>query len=256
MDEIELDGQADLSTQVGRLEVYNITKSFKYRIVVDSVSFHIDSGEIIALLGPNGAGKTTCFNTVIGLENSDSGQILLDGEDVTNLPMYVRARKGIGYLPQESSIFRNLTVEDNIIAILETKGSNTAKERLDILHDLLTEFHIEHLRSQKASTLSGGERRRVEIARALALEPRFILLDEPFAGVDPLAVGELTELIQMLSYQNVGILITDHSVRETLNVCTRAHIMNQGTVIASGTVDHILSDEYARRFYLGEDFHF
>ena len=237
-----------------RLEVEEISKSFRAKKVVDSVSLHVDSGEIIGLLGPNGAGKTTCFNTVIGLENCDQGRILLDGEDITNLPMYARARKGIGYLPQESSIFRNLSVEDNIRAILETKKSLSKADRQRNLEELLEEFHITEIRRQQATTLSGGERRRVEIARAIALEPRFILLDEPFAGVDPIAVDDLTALIRLLGERNVGVLITDHNVRETLNICTRAHIMNQGVVIASGSADEILTDKGAKKFYLGENF--
>ena len=243
-----------MNAKISRLEVINICKSFRSRTVVDSVSLYADSGEIIGLLGPNGAGKTTCFNAVIGLENCDSGSVLLDGEDISNLPLYARARKGIGYLPQESSIFRNLTVEDNITAILETKKSSTHADRKEVLEQLLVDFQIENLRRRKAAILSGGERRRVEIARALSLEPRFILLDEPFAGVDPIAVVELTELIRMLCQRNVGILITDHNVRETLTVCTRAHIMNQGVVIASGTADQILAHEGAKKFYLGENF--
>ena len=243
-----------MNTEISRLEVVNICKSFKFKTVVNSVSLHVDSGEIVGLLGPNGAGKTTCFNTVIGLETCDSGSILLDGEEITNLPMYIRARKGIGYLPQESSIFRNLTVEENITAILETKKRSSRAQRQQHLEELLEHFHIQKLRRQKAYLLSGGERRRVEIARALSLEPRFILLDEPFAGVDPIAVEELTELIQMLRTRNVGILITDHNVRETLNVCTRAHIMNEGIVIASGNAEQVLADEGAKRFYLGENF--
>lgn len=243
-----------MSAESSRLEVINISKSFKSKKVVESVSLQVDSGEIIGLLGPNGAGKTTFFNSLIGLEKCDSGLVLLDGEDISDLPMYARARKGVGYLPQESSIFRNLTVEENITAMLETIKSSTHQERQECLHDLLEEFHIEHLRNQKASTLSGGERRRVEIARSLALEPRFILLDEPFAGVDPIAVIGLTELLRMLCRRNVGFLITDHNVRETLTVCTRAHIMNAGRVIASGTADQILADADAKKFYLGEGF--
>ena len=248
-------GQKLVNAELSRLEIVNISKSFRSRKVVDSVSLHVDSGEIIGLLGPNGAGKTTCFNSVIGLEKCDSGSVLLDGEDISNLPMYARARKGVGYLPQDSSIFRNLTVEENITAMLETIKLSTFEERRECLQDLLEEFQIEHLRNQKASTLSGGERRRVEIARALALEPRFILLDEPFAGVDPIAVIELTELLQMLCQRNVGFLITDHNVRETLTVCTRAHIMNAGIVIASGTAEQILANDDAKKFYLGVNFH-
>lgn len=243
-----------MNSVASRLEVVNISKSFRSRKVVDSVSLHVDSGEIIGLLGPNGAGKTTCFNAVIGLEKCDSGSVLLDGDDISGLPMYARARKGVGYLPQDSSIFRNLTVEQNITAMLETNRSVTHYQRQECLYDLLSEFQIEHLRDQKAATLSGGERRRVEMARSLALEPRFILLDEPFAGIDPIAVIELTELLQALCRRNVGFLITDHNVRETLTVCHRAHIMNDGVVVASGTAQQIMEDESAKKFYLGHSF--
>ena len=237
-----------------RLDVRDICKSFRSRSVVQDVSLHVDSGEVIGLLGPNGAGKTTCFNMVIGLETCDSGSIWLNDLNITKLPIYARARLGVGYLPQDSSVFRRLNVEDNIKAVLESQKNLTAHERLDRLEWVLDDFNIENLRHQSVTTLSGGQRRRVEIARAFALLPRFVLLDEPFAGVDPVSVDDVINLIYMLSDRNVGILITDHSVRETLSICTRALIMSDGRIIAHGSAFDIMNDSQVRDIYLGKNF--
>jgi lipopolysaccharide export system ATP-binding protein len=254
MQETVAERQAKRSPEFGRLDIRNISKSFKSRPVVKSISLHVDAGEIIGLLGPNGAGKTTCFNLIIGLEACERGAIMLDGTNISKLPMYARARLGIGYLPQEPSVFRRLSVEDNVKAVLETRKEMTRTQQKQILNDLLEEFQITHLRKQLARTLSGGERRRVEIARAIALRPRFMLLDEPFAGVDPIAVEDVVTMIRWMSRRNVGILITDHNVRETLKICTRAHILSHGEVIVSGAADKILSNPVAKKFYLGENF--
>jgi len=230
-----------------------LTKSYGGRTVVRGVSVEVHSGEVVGLLGPNGAGKTTTFYMTVGLTAPDSGRVLLDGADVTDDPMYIRARKGIGYLPQEPSVFRGLTVRQNILAILETLGLPAA-ERRTRLRDLLAELNLTPLADSPAYTLSGGERRRVEITRALVISPRFILLDEPFAGIDPIAVGDIQDIVSHLSDRGIGVLITDHNVRETLRITDRAYIVNEGTVFRSGTPDSLAEDEEVRRVYLGSDF--
>jgi lipopolysaccharide export system ATP-binding protein len=236
------------------LSAENLSKKFKFREVVKGISFEINSGEVVGLLGPNGAGKTTAFYMVVGLVSADKGKIILDGEDVTSLPMHQRARLGIGYLPQEASIFRKLSVAKNIMAILQTRAELSRADRERILEELLEELHITHVRNSLGISLSGGERRRVEIARALAVEPRFILLDEPFAGVDPISILDIQRIIKHLSERGIGVLITDHNVRETLGICNRAYIVNQGAVIASGTPDETLNNQHVREVYLGENF--
>ena len=236
------------------LEARNLAKFYAKRHVVKDVSLSVKQGEIVGLLGPNGAGKTTCFYMIIGLVSQDGGTISIDQQDITNLPMHGRARKGLGYLPQEPSIFRTLSVEDNILAILETRKTLTRRQRNDILKELLNEFHITHLSKNTGMSLSGGERRRVEIARALAADPQFILLDEPFAGVDPISVNDIKNIIRHLRDKGIGVLITDHNVRETLDICEHAYIMGEGHVIAEGTTDHILNDEKVKKTYLGEHF--
>jgi lipopolysaccharide export system ATP-binding protein len=217
------------------------------------VSIHLNPGEIVALLGPNGSGKTTCFYSIAGLVMPEGGQVVLNGRDVTRLPMYRRARLGIGYLPQESSIFRGMNVEKNILAVLELTKLDK-KSRYDRLEELLGEFSIDHLRQTPALALSGGERRRVEIARCLAANPKYLLLDEPFAGIDPVAVGEIRELVSALKKRGIGVLITDHNVRETLEIVDRAYILHDGKVLMSGTTNEIVNDENVRRVYLGENF--
>lgn len=214
---------------------------------------HLNRGEVVALLGPNGSGKTTCFYAIAGLVTPEGGEVLIDGRDVTMLPMYRRARLGIGYLPQEVSIFRGLSVEDNILAVLEITHSDRHKQR-ERLEELLSEFSITHLRRAPALALSGGERRRVEIARCLAADPKYLLLDEPFAGVDPIAVGEIRALVQDLKARGIGVLITDHNVRETLEIVDRAYILHDGKVLMSGTTDEVVRDEMVRRVYLGQNF--
>ena len=236
------------------LAVRHLSKAYKSRVVVKDVSLSVDSGEVVGLLGPNGAGKTTSFYLLIGLVPMEGGSVHLDKEDLSALPMDLRARRGLGYLPQEASVFRKLTVEENIAAILEAMPTLTQVQRARRLEDLLGEFHIGHIRKNTGMSLSGGERRRVEIARALASDPRFILLDEPFAGVDPISVGDIRRIIQHLSKLGIGVLITDHNVRETLGICDRAYIVNDGRIIAEGAPDHILQDEHVREVYLGEDF--
>jgi len=236
------------------LVVSNLSKTFSSRKVVKSVSLNVDSGEVVGLLGPNGAGKTTSFYMIVGLIKNDGGSIKLDLEDITGLPMDARARKGIGYLPQEASIFRKLTVEENILGVLEVAGITSAEQRLIKLDSLLNEFHISHIRHSIGMSLSGGERRRVEIARALATEPRFILLDEPFAGVDPISVGDIQAIVAHLKNVGIGVLITDHNVQETLRICDRAYIVNEGTIIASGDPNGILENDTVRRVYLGDSF--
>ncbi len=236
------------------LVVSNLSKAFSSRKVVKSVSLNVDSGEVVGLLGPNGAGKTTSFYMIVGLIKNDGGSIKLDLEDITGLPMDERARKGIGYLPQEASIFRKLTVEENILGVLEIAGVASAEQRLIKLDSLLNEFHISHIRHSIGMSLSGGERRRVEIARALATEPRFILLDEPFAGVDPISVGDIQSIVAHLKNVGIGVLITDHNVQETLRICDRAYIVNEGTIIASGDPTGILENDTVRRVYLGDSF--
>jgi lipopolysaccharide export system ATP-binding protein len=235
------------------LETKELTKSYGGRTVVRGVSIDVGSGEIVGLLGPNGAGKTTTFYMTVGLTGPDSGRVLLDGEDVTDLPMYARARKGIGYLPQEPSIFRGLSVEQNIMAILETLPID-AKTRRERLNDLLAELSLTPLRSAPAHTLSGGERRRAEITRALVMSPRFILLDEPFAGIDPIAVSDIQNIVFHLKERGIGVLITDHNVRETLRITDRAYIVHDGAIFRSGTPESLAADEDVRRIYLGTEF--
>jgi len=231
----------------------NLKKRYKSRTVVQDVSLSVNSGEVVGLLGPNGAGKTTCFYMMVGLVPLDGGNIYLDDRDLSQLPIHQRARLGLSYLPQEASIFRRLSVADNIRAVLELK-SYTADEMQQRLDDLLHDLHISHIRTSQGISLSGGERRRVEIARALATQPRFILLDEPFAGVDPIAVLDIQKIIQFLKARDIGVLITDHNVRETLGICDRAYIISDGTVLASGKPDEIIYNENVRKVYLGEHF--
>ncbi len=235
------------------LQIRNLRKSYKKRPVIRDVTMDLRQGEIVALLGPNGSGKTTCFYSIAGLVTPEGGQVLIDGRDVTPLPMYRRARLGIGYLPQEVSIFRGLSVEDNILAVLEIAQGDRHKRR-ERLEELLSEFSITHLRQAPALALSGGERRRVEIARCLAADPKYLLLDEPFAGVDPIAVNEIRHLVQDLKSRGIGVLITDHNVRETLGIVDRAYILHDGKVLMSGTTEEIIKDETVRRVYLGENF--
>jgi lipopolysaccharide export system ATP-binding protein len=230
-----------------------LAKSYKRRPVVRSVTLNVKRGEAVGLLGPNGAGKTTVFYMITGLIAADQGTISLDGADITHLPMYQRARLGIGYLPQESSIFRGLSVEDNIRAVLELVEPNRSR-RESVLRELLDEFHINHIRHSPAISLSGGERRRVEIARALAANPKFMLLDEPFAGIDPIAIGDIRKLVRQLTARGIGVLITDHNVRETLDLIDRALIIHEGSVLAEGTPDEIVNNPEVRRYYLGEEF--
>ncbi|QIP91300.1 LPS export ABC transporter ATP-binding protein [Serratia fonticola] len=232
----------------------NLAKAYKGRKVVEDVSLKVKSGEIVGLLGPNGAGKTTTFYMVVGIVQRDAGRIVIDDEDISILPLHARARRGIGYLPQEASIFRRLSVYDNLMAVLEIRNDLTREQRNDRAIELLEEFHISHLRDNLGQSLSGGERRRVEIARALAANPKFILLDEPFAGVDPISVIDIKKIIEHLRDSGLGVLITDHNVRETLDVCERAYIVSQGKLIAHGTPDAILADEQVKRVYLGEGF--
>ena len=236
------------------LIVENLAKSYKSRKVVDNVSLHIKTGEIIGLLGPNGAGKTTCFYMILGLITSNGGRILLNNEDITTKPIHVRASLGMGYLPQEPSVFRKLTVEENILAILEVRKDLAPQDIEEILESLLHEFNISHIRHIQGISLSGGERRRLEIARALATKPKFILLDEPFAGVDPISISDIKQIITYLTAKDIGIIITDHNVRETLDICQRAYIMNNGQLIAKGTADEILSHPEVRKVYLGDQF--
>lgn len=235
------------------LFIKGLRKSYKKRVVIRDVSMHLRRGEVVALLGPNGSGKTTSFYAIAGLVNPEGGQVKIDGHDVTSLPMYRRARMGIGYLPQETSIFRGLSVEDNIAAILDIseKDPHTRRERLE---KLLGEFNIEHLRRTPAVALSGGERRRVEIARALAANPKYLLLDEPFAGVDPISVDDIRMLVRTLKDRGLGVLITDHNVRETLDIVDRAYILHDGKVLMSGTPKEVVENENVRRVYLGENF--
>ncbi|MBI9107095.1 MAG: LPS export ABC transporter ATP-binding protein [Spirochaetales bacterium] len=236
------------------LRVEGLKKVFGKKTAVLDVSFSMKKGEIVGLLGPNGAGKTTVFYMIVGFIKATSGRILLDEHNITHYPMYKRARAGISYLPQETSVFRKLTVEKNIWAILETRKDITKAEKKERLEYLIDQLGIEHVRKQKAFTLSGGERRRTEIARALAIEPGFLLLDEPFAGIDPIAVYEIKRIIEDLAKMNIGILITDHNVRDTLEITKRANIINLGEILVSGSRDELLADETARRIYLGEDF--
>ena len=235
------------------LEATHLKKTYSGRTVVKDVSVRVEQGEIVGLLGPNGAGKTTSFYMIVGLVKADEGKIELSGEDITQFPIHIRALQGVGYLPQEASVFRDLSVEENIFSVLENRKLPKAKQK-NLLNNLISDFGLGHIRTSKGAALSGGERRRVEIARALALEPKFILLDEPFAGVDPLAVSDIQSVIKALKQRNIGVLITDHNVRETLGIVDRAYIMNSGELLVSGTPDEIVGNERARKFYLGEEF--
>jgi lipopolysaccharide export system ATP-binding protein len=236
------------------LKAEHLAKSYKKRQVVSDVSLQVESGQIVGLLGPNGAGKTTSFYMIVGLVARDEGCITIDGQDISILPMHSRSRLGIGYLPQEASIFRKLSVEDNILAVLQTRDELTREEKQDKVEELLDEFHITHIRASLGMALSGGERRRVEIARALAANPQFILLDEPFAGVDPISVIDIKKIIVHLKDRGLGVLITDHNVRETLDVCEKAYIVSQGCLIAEGTPEQVLNNEQVKQVYLGEQF--
>jgi lipopolysaccharide export system ATP-binding protein len=237
-----------------KLQALNLAKSYKGRAVVKDVSLEVHSGQIVGLLGPNGAGKTTCFYMIVGIVGNDRGSILLDKQDITALPLHGRARAGLAYLPQEASVFRKLSVADNIRAILETRPELDKAQRRQRLDELLTEFHITHIRKNLGMSLSGGERRRVEIARALALDPAFILLDEPFAGVDPISVNDIKQIIKHLRDKNIGVLITDHNVRDTLDICEKAYIVGEGLIIATGDAETVLNDAKVREIYLGEHF--
>mgnify|MGYP006073528759 CR=1 FL=1 len=239
---------------VATLEARNLAKSYSKRAIVKDVNIRIEAGQVVGLLGPNGAGKTTCFYMIVGLVQADHGQILINQEDISHQPMHGRARKGIGYLPQEASVFRKLTVAQNILAILQTQIQLSKSQRLEKLESLLLEFNIVHIRDSLGMSLSGGERRRVEIARALASEPQFMLLDEPFAGVDPISVKDIKHIIQQLSNKGIGVLITDHNVRETLDICDLAYIVSEGYILAHGTSDDILANQQVKEVYLGEDF--
>ena len=239
---------------MNKLEVIGITKSYRSREAVNNLTISIKSGEVAGLLGPNGAGKTTAFYMIVGLLGCDQGKIILNGNEITRLPMHKRAREGLGYLPQEASIFRKLTVADNIRAILQTRSDLRHATRESLMENLIEELHIGHVRDSLGISLSGGERRRVEIARALATEPKFILLDEPFAGVDPISVLDIQKIIRHLTQKNIGVLITDHNVRETLGICGHAYILNDGALIASGTPKQVLSNQSVRDVYLGESF--
>lgn len=237
-----------------QLKTNELSKHYKSRQVVKSVSVHINDGEVVGLLGPNGAGKTTTFNMIIGLVIADGGQVFLDTQEITKQPLHKRARLGLGYLPQERSIFRKLSVAENIMAILQLRRDLSKQQKREKLDHLLHEFHIEHLREIMAISLSGGESRRVEIARALACDPKFILLDEPFAGIDPISVVDIKRTITHLSERGIGILITDHNVRETLDICQRAYIVSDGQILAQGSPQEILNNQKVREVYLGEDF--
>jgi lipopolysaccharide export system ATP-binding protein len=236
------------------LKAANLAKSYNGRQIVKDVSLAVKSGQIVGLLGPNGAGKTTCFYMIVNLVQADQGTVSIDGRDITHLPMHGRAQQGIGYLPQEASIFRKLSVADNIMAILETRSDLNKNQRKEQLEVLLAEFHIQHIRASLGMALSGGERRRVEIARALAAEPAFILLDEPFAGVDPISVADIMGIIRQLKERGIGVLITDHNVRETLAICEKAYIVGSGHIIAEGTAAEILNNQQVKDVYLGHDF--
>lgn len=236
------------------LSARHLAKSYRGRQVVRDVSITVGSGQIVGLLGPNGAGKTTCFYMIVGLVNADAGQVAINDVDLTRLPIYARSRLGLGYLPQDSSIFRSLSVEDNIMAILQTRKDLNKSERVQKMESLLQEFHITHIRHNKGMSLSGGERRRTEIARALANDPRFILLDEPFAGVDPISVSDIKSIIEHLKTRGIGVLLTDHNVRETLDICEKAYIVSEGGIIAEGTAAQILDNQKVRDVYLGKNF--
>jgi lipopolysaccharide export system ATP-binding protein len=239
---------------VARLRASNLAKAYRGREVVQDVSLELESGQVVGLLGPNGAGKTTCFYMIVGIIPADHGVITINDEEITHLPMHERARRGIGYLPQEASIFRKLSVGDNILAILETRPDLNKARRLEMRDQLLAEFHVSHLRESLGQSLSGGERRRIEIARALATEPEFILLDEPFAGVDPISVSDIKQIINHLRKRGIGVLITDHNVRDTLDICEKAYIVGEGHIIAEGTAAEVMSNANVRRVYLGDQF--
>lgn len=243
-----------LINQPQTLRIHHLAKNYSKRWVVKDVSFEMHSGQIVGLLGPNGAGKTTSFYMVVGLVRMDKGEIYLDDQDLSHFAMHERARKGIGYLPQEASIFRKLTIAENIMAILETRKELNKAQREQRLKELLDDFKISHIKDSLGMSVSGGERRRAEIARALAANPKFMLLDEPFAGVDPISVGDIKEIIQNLKNRGIGVLITDHNVRETLAICEKAYIVSEGSVIAEGTAQEILENATVREVYLGEDF--
>lgn len=236
------------------LEANNLAKSYKKRPVVMDVSIAVEKAQIVGLLGPNGAGKTTCFYMIVGLVPLDKGTVTIDGQSISKLPMHARAKKGIGYLPQEASIFRKLSVEDNILAVLQTRKDLNKAQQKEQLESLLNEFNVTHIRKSLGMALSGGERRRVEIARALATEPKVILLDEPFAGVDPISVGDIKEIIYHLQKRGIAVLITDHNVRETLDICEKAYIVGNGHIIAHGTAEEVLSNKTVREVYLGDNF--
>ena len=236
------------------LKAEHLSKSYKARQVVKDVSLEVNSGQIVGLLGPNGAGKTTCFYMIVGLVKADGGKVSIDNQDLTNLPMHGRARAGVGYLPQEASIFRKLSVTDNILAILETRKDLNKQQRIDKMESLLDEFNIGHIRDSAGMSLSGGERRRVEIARALATDPAFVLLDEPFAGVDPISVGDIKSIVRQLQKRGIGVLITDHNVRETLDICEKAYIVSEGGIIAEGDSQTVMSNQKVRDVYLGHQF--
>ncbi|EAR10145.1 LPS export ABC transporter ATP-binding protein [Reinekea blandensis] len=236
------------------LEARNLAKSYKRRPVVQDVSLAVEEAQIVGLLGPNGAGKTTCFYMIVGLVAADKGSVQIDGIDVTAQPMHARAKRGIGYLPQEASIFRKLSVEDNILAVLQTRKDINRAEQRERMEALLEEFSVTHIRKSLGMALSGGERRRVEIARALAMEPKVVLLDEPFAGVDPISVGDIKEIIYHLQQRKIAVLITDHNVRETLDICEKAYIVGSGHIIAEGNADAVLSNQTVREVYLGDQF--
>ncbi|WP_018276980.1 LPS export ABC transporter ATP-binding protein [Teredinibacter turnerae] len=238
-----------------QLSAQHLAKSYKGRKVVIDVSLSVESGQIVGLLGPNGAGKTTCFYMIAGIIKADHGDIQIGDKRVTHLPMHERARAGLGYLPQEASVFRKLTVQDNILAILETRKELSRNQRREAMEKLLEEFHIGHIRNSLGMALSGGERRRVEIARALATEPDFVLLDEPFAGVDPISVSDIKQIVQHLKNRGIGVLITDHNVRETLDICEKAYIVSEGHIIAEGSANDVLNNKKVREVYLGQHFH-
>jgi lipopolysaccharide export system ATP-binding protein len=239
---------------MAELKASKLAKAYGGRPVVRDVSLAVESAQVVGLLGPNGAGKTTCFYMIVGIIRADAGQITIDGEDIIGLPMHARARRGIGYLPQEASVFRKLSVGDNLMAILETRRDLTRAQRRERRDELLEEFHVAHLRDSLGQALSGGERRRVEIARALATEPAFILLDEPFAGVDPISVSDIKEIIRHLQHRGIGVLITDHNVRETLDICETAYIVGEGRIIAAGSPQDVLDNPEVRKVYLGDTF--
>ncbi len=239
---------------MGKLTANNLAKSYNGRKIVIDVSLEVESGQIVGLLGPNGAGKTTCFYMIIGIVPADQGTVSIDGQDLTDLPMHGRARMGLGYLPQEASVFRKLSVTENILSILQTRKDLNRTQQREKLDQLLEEFHITHIAKSAGMALSGGERRRVEIARALATDPDFILLDEPFAGVDPISVNDIKQIIRHLQERGIGVLITDHNVRDTLDICEKAYIVGEGHIIAAGGAEDILADEQVRSIYLGEDF--